>query len=182
MNYAGFWRRFGAYWVDFAIFLPLIGISYFCSEQSRLFQLYWFVPGLLIGLWFHVYLVVTYGGTPGKLVLKTRIAMKDGTAVTVKAAILRYAVLFILTLLSSVAMIIATLKMTDAEYFSSGYMVRSATLVALAPSWNRLVMILLQVWIWGEFITMMFNKKRRAVHDFIAGTVVIKTSAPDLSV
>jgi len=37
------------------------------------------------------------------------------------------------------------------------------------------VNILMQVWIWGEFLTMLFNKKRRAVHDFMAGTVVVRT-------
>jgi uncharacterized RDD family membrane protein YckC len=31
----------------------------------------------------------------------------------------------------------------------------------------------MQIWIWGEFVTMLFNKKRRAVHDYMAGTVVI---------
>jgi uncharacterized RDD family membrane protein YckC len=31
-------------------------------------------------------------------------------------------------------------------------------------------------WFWAEFITMLFNKKRRAIHDFIAETAVIKTT------
>jgi uncharacterized RDD family membrane protein YckC len=34
----------------------------------------------------------------------------------------------------------------------------------------------LQIWIWGEFITMLFNKRRRAVHDYMAGTVVVRNS------
>jgi uncharacterized RDD family membrane protein YckC len=31
------------------------------------------------------------------------------------------------------------------------------------------------LWSWAEIITMLTNKKRRAVHDFIAGTVVVRT-------
>jgi len=31
------------------------------------------------------------------------------------------------------------------------------------------------IWYVSEFITMLFNKKRRAIHDFIAGTVVVRT-------
>ncbi|MCU7553776.1 RDD family protein [Alteromonas sp. ASW11-19] len=31
------------------------------------------------------------------------------------------------------------------------------------------------VWALSEFITMLFNKKRRALHDFIGGTVVVRT-------
>ena len=60
MEYAGFWKRFGAYWIDVVAMLPLIGISFLGNEVSRLFQLYAMVPILLFGLWFNVYLVKTY--------------------------------------------------------------------------------------------------------------------------
>lgn len=175
MEYTGFWRRFGAYWIDALVFLPVMAIMYFFGEKTRLFYLFWFIPGLLIGLWFHVYLVHRYGGTPGKLLVKARIAMVDGSPVTIKAAVMRYLVLFILSVCSSVALLISTLSMTDDLYFSLRYIARTQKMVEMAPPWYGLVNILMQVWIWGEFVTMLFNKKRRAVHDFIAGTVVIRT-------
>jgi len=177
MRYAGFWQRFGAYWIDMLILLPITGLAVFLGDKYRLFMLYWFVPSLALGLFFHVYLVARYGGTPGKLLLKTRIAMQDGSAVTMKAAMIRHAVLFVLVALVSVATLMAILQMTDETYFSYGYIARSAKLLELMPSWYYPVSILLQIWIWGEFITMLFNKRRRAVHDFIAGTVVVRTGA-----
>jgi len=179
--YAGFWRRFGAYWIDFLALLPLMGIAYYFGQQSRLFQLYWFVPGLLIGLWYHVYLVRRYGGTPGKLLLDTRIAMTDGSPVTTNAAALRYSVLFALSVAASLAILLAALRMTDDEYFSLAYLARAQRLVELAPPWYQPVNILLQIWVWSEFITMLFNKKRRAIHDFMAGTVVIRTGRHERS-
>jgi uncharacterized RDD family membrane protein YckC len=175
LRYATFWQRFLAYWIDVLVFLPLSGIMYFLAEQSRFFYMYWFIPGLLVGLFFHVYLVKRYGGTPGKLLLKTRIALVDGSPVTTNAAGLRYAVLFVLSALSSVALILSTLSMTDQMYFSLGYVARAQKMVELAPGWYSTVSVLLQIWIWSEFITMLFNKKRRAVHDFIAGTVVVRS-------
>ena len=30
------------------------------------------------------------------------------------------------------------------------------------------------MWSFAEFVTMLFNKKRRAIHDYIAGTVVVR--------
>ena len=33
------------------------------------------------------------------------------------------------------------------------------------------------LWYVAELVTMLFNRKRRAVHDFIAGTVVVRTAA-----
>lgn len=174
LHYAGFWQRFFAYWVDLIVLLPLTGMAYLLGEKSRLFMLYWFIPGLIVGLLFHVYLVKRYGGTPGKLLLKTRIAMTDGAPVTTKASLLRYAGLFILSTLSGIALIIGTQAMTDELYFSLGYMERSTRMVELAPTWYFTVTILMQIWIWSEFITMLFNKRRRALHDFIAGTVVLR--------
>lgn len=175
-HYAGFWRRFGAYWIDVIVWLPLTFLSFFLNEKARLFQVYWLIPSALIGLWFHVYLVGRYGGTPGKLAMKIRIAMTDGSPVTFTAAAIRYSVLCVLGLLLGVALAMAALAMSDAEYFSLGFMQRSQRLVALAPPWYGTVNLLLQIWIWGEFVTLLFNKKRRAVHDFLAGTVVVRVS------
>jgi len=77
-----------------------------------------------------------------------------------------------------VGIIYAHLAITDSEYLSLSFLVRSERLNALAPAWYRPIYIALQIWIWGEFVVMMTNRKRRALHDFIAGTVVI-VNAPE---
>jgi len=179
MEYAGFWRRFGAYWLDFIIYLPIGAISMWAFGQSRLSNLYLFLPNILFSFLFHIYLVQRYGGTPGKLILKTKIAKLDGSYVGYKEAILRYSVTFTLSTLMSIAIIMATLGMTDAEYFSFGWQERYHQLVNRAPSWYQIVNVLLNIWVWSEFVTMLTNKKRRALHDFIAGTVVVRTGLPN---
>ena len=101
MQYAGFWRRFGASLIDILILMP-IGLFVLWGEaQSRLFQLYYVIPELLFGFWFHVYLVKRYGGTPGKLWLNIKIAKLDGSDIGYKESMLRYSVLFIFTLLTT---------------------------------------------------------------------------------
>jgi uncharacterized RDD family membrane protein YckC len=60
-------------------------------------------------------------------------------------------------------------------------MARAERMAVTAPPWYRAVTVLMQVWIWSEFVTMLFNKKRRAIHDFMAGTVVIKGRRPTLA-
>ncbi len=175
--YAGFWKRFGAYWLDVIVLLPIMGLSLWGNEQSRLFQLYWFLPGLLIGLWFHVFLVKKYGGTPGKLLLNIKIAKVDGSDVGYREAILRYSVLFFITLLMSVALIPVLLEMTDTIYFSMSLTERALYMVERAPSWYKFTTTAMNIWIWSEFLVMLTNKKRRALHDFMAGTVVINKHA-----
>lgn len=176
MEYAGFWRRFGAYWIDVIVWTPLIAVCYFFSERFRLFNLFWLIPGAALGVWFSVYLVAKYGGTPGKLLLKVKIAMLDGSPITFRAAAIRYSVLFGLSFATSLALAIASLSISDELYFSLGYVGRSVALTKLAPSWYSSAMICMQVWTWSEFISMLFNKKRRAMHDFMAGTVVIRVT------
>jgi uncharacterized RDD family membrane protein YckC len=179
LRYAGFWRRFLAFWIDAAILLPLFGLAFYFSEESRMFYIYSFAPRLLLGLFFNIYLVRRYGGTPGKLILKTRITLVDGSPVTTRAAILRYFVLFVLSALSSLAMVMSTLAMTDEMYLSLGFIERMQKMEAMAPSWDFTVIVLTQVWIWGEFVTLLFNRRRRAVQDYIAGTVVVRTAVAE---
>ncbi len=161
--------------------LPVMGLSLWGGEQSRLFHLYWFFPGLLIGLWFHVYLVTKYGGTPGKLLLKIKITKVDRSDVGYKEAILRYSVLFLIMLLMSAALIPISLEMTDAVYFSMNWQERALYMAEHAPSWYNLTTTAMNIWIWSEFLVMLTNKKRRALHDFMAGTVVINNHASTIS-
>ena len=78
MIYAGFWRRFGAFWLDFFVFLPIAGLLLWGSQRYRLFNLYFLLPNGIIGLFYSVYLVRRYGGTPGKLLAGLRIRRLDG--------------------------------------------------------------------------------------------------------
>ncbi len=39
--------------------------------------------------------------------------------------------------------------------------------------WTRFILL---VWTATEVITMLMNGKRRAIHDFIAGTVIVRTN------
>jgi uncharacterized RDD family membrane protein YckC len=106
--------------------------------------------------------------------MKTRITMIDGSQVTTEAAIVRHAVRFVLSLLSLLAYTIGTQNMSDEAFASFGFLERSQAIVDHGPSWGMTVNILLQIWVWSEFVSMMFNKKRRAIHDFMAKTVVVR--------
>lgn len=85
-----------------------------------------------------------------------------------------------MTAVVSIALIKSVTGMTDSEYLSLGFMERSKRIIALAPHWYRIADITLEVWIWSEFVVMMTNRKRRALHDFIAGTIVIIHAPSDV--
>ena len=60
-------------------------------------------------------------------------------------------------------------------------MERNQRMLELAPSWYKPIEVLFNIWTWGELIVLLTNRKRRALHDFIAGTVVVHAT-PDAAV
>jgi uncharacterized RDD family membrane protein YckC len=178
LRYAGFWPRLGALLMDCLILLPLIALEIWAGRRYRLFDLYQLVPNVLVGLFYSVYLVRRYGGSPGKLIVGVRIRKVSGEPVGYREAFLRYLPDCVLGLLSSIAMIIAVFHMSDAEYHALASHERFKRMLELVPFWYKPTHILSYVWIWGELIVLLTNRKRRALHDFIAGTVVVHAS-PD---
>src|ERR1700745_3787029 len=90
LHYGGFWVRFAAIWLDLLVMLPLLAVVFWASQQYRLFQVYYFVPGTVFGLFYSVYLVRRFGGTPGKLIMRLRIRKVSGDPVGYREAMLRY--------------------------------------------------------------------------------------------
>lgn len=50
----------------------------------------------------------------------------------------------------------------------------------LQPAWVTCVEYATVVWLLSELVVLLFNEKRRALHDFIAGTVVVRVPGRDL--
>ena len=76
--YAGFWIRFGSLLLDFLIILPVTFILYYINNRALGNYMLTIVPSLLFGLWYNVYLVQKYGGTPGKLIAGIKIIDLNG--------------------------------------------------------------------------------------------------------
>ena len=173
LRYSGFWQRVGAYLIDFLIISPLLALDYIWGGETRMYQVYALVPAQMLSLFLYIYMVVKFGGTPGKLLLGMRIVKLTGSPVTVREAALRYAVLWLFTIVTAAMMINAALGMTDQEYTSLGYMARAVALSARAPG-MLIVTSLMQLWMVGCLIAIIANRKRRTLNDFIAGTVVVR--------
>lgn len=170
--YTSFWRRFSALCIDMIIFIPLLAVNTIGMKYSRLFYIYLYLPNTIIALWYHIYLVGKNGGTPGKLLRKMKIVMRDGSAVTYKAAAIRYFTFSAFSLVSSIFLVMALLKIDDMTYNSLSYVARSKKLMEYYPLYNWCY-VLGNIWFSADAIVMLSNKKRRALHDYLAGTVVV---------
>ena len=178
MQYAGFWRRLGAHLLDIAILLPLGVVGSYGFRHYRLFPVYYFAPCLMINLFYLVFLVRRFGGTPGKVIAGLQIVKTDGGKIGYREALLRCAVEFFLYFLGLVALGIAATSVSDHDYLAQIPSKRTAFLREASPEWHKFISWAQTAWVWGEFVVLLTNQKRRALHDFLAGTVVTIKKQP----
>lgn len=172
--YAGFWRRLASMLIDIIILIPLMAISHLTQSISMLSALITLIIASLLSSVYMIYFHYQFGATIGKMIVGIKITRPDGSKISLKQALLRSSVDIIFVILMIAAQLIA-LKHVDPDiYLNAGWVDRAKYIIPLFPVWYGLVSALSNLWWWSEFIVLLFNKRKRAIHDFIAGTVVIK--------
>jgi uncharacterized RDD family membrane protein YckC len=171
--YSTFLSRLGANILDLLIFLLFALLLIFINSFGRNANLFTVALNIAVILCFNVYLPKRFGGTPGKIILGLKIVKLDSSPIGYKEAFFRSIVEFGMALASN-AMIFAALLLIDAETFN--HLSRHERLAYISSTANtRYFQIFTNIWVWGELIAMLSNKRRRSIHDFIAGTVIVKS-------
>jgi len=173
--YAGFWIRVAAKILDFVILLPLAGILLYANGLSKSAYFYTVVPNLLFGIFFEVYLVKVYGGTPGKLIMDIKVIQKNGDDVNWNAAIYRYAVDLCLAVLGIYLMILTLNSIDDSYYAGLGFTKKYTLISTINPTFSKIQSWINYLWTISSIIVLLANPRKRAIHDFIAGTAVVKS-------
>jgi len=177
--YAGFWIRLGSLLLDTLFLLPVIFLTLYLNGLGKNIYFYTLIPNLVFGLWYSIYLPKKYGGTPGKLVAGLKIIRLDGEEIGWKEAILRNSVMLVLTILSSIWMAACLLQADDATFKSLGWLEQTQYLTTLSPGFFKFYNWASNIWIYSGFIVLLTNKRKRAIHDFIAGTVIVRSKYVD---
>jgi uncharacterized RDD family membrane protein YckC len=178
IKYDTFWPRFWAGWIDSLVFLPLIVIDHFIWEGHA--QL----PIVVVASWYvlyfssyYIYSILMhgkYGQTLGKMAMRVKVLDLSEKKLTMPQAIKRDIVplfLVIISIVMNMPKILSGVNIYDptVDFDLSFYITTYAEMT----------------WFLAEIITMLFNDKRRALHDLIAGSVVVKwpqrSIAPDAS-
>jgi uncharacterized RDD family membrane protein YckC len=175
--YAGFWRRLGALLVDGLVFLPISVSVTWVSAQSRLAALLLLLPLAALGCAYEVYFHARWGQTLGKMANRVRVVSVDGSRIGFRQALLRSAVDILFSGLSIAAQASALLRIPAAEYGTLGWLEQRRRLTEAMGPWEWLSWLGV-AWTLSEVVTMLFNRRRRALHDFIAGTIVVRITPP----
>jgi uncharacterized RDD family membrane protein YckC len=172
MKFAGLFRRFYAQIIDALILLPLSLLSFWTMASARGAAPAVFALTTLLAHGYHIWFHARSGQTIGKRIANIRVVSVSGERISWREASLRSSVDVLVGIPQLIAMLMALSLLTDAE-LSAGLIERSTLLTERAPDWGRYVRYVANAWYWSEFVVMLFNAKRRALHDFIAGTVVV---------
>jgi uncharacterized RDD family membrane protein YckC len=102
MNYAGFWIRFGAKFIDgliiwvvqmaaMLLFAPMLGLDFFSSEPPTNFAFLLIYPFMIaLSIFYSVWFVGKYGATPGKMALGLKIVTSSGDSISYMKALARF--------------------------------------------------------------------------------------------
>ncbi|MCD4743504.1 MAG: RDD family protein [Desulfobacteraceae bacterium] len=166
-KYLTFWPRFWAPTIDSLVLwiptslLPYLIFQIFDLERKSTFLLYCFV--VFIYYFYGIYFHGTYGATIGKMITKVKVVDSiTEESITFKQAFIRDSIAILLSIIFVIYVFFADNSGNDIDVNSSFY-------IFLIPG----------LWFLAEVITMLTNRRRRALHDYIAGTVVIRSNIED---
>jgi len=181
--YAGFWKRFCALWVDTFIAMPFVFFFMWLRGVDKTLAMAMVIPSTTFFAVYTVYFNACYGGTLGKLAVGIRITRPDGSKIGWHEAFMRSAVniAFIVVIVGVQIWILA--RVNGEDYSSAGSLREQSRLLGpLMPSWFSVVRTGQHEWFWSELVVLLLNERKRALHDFIAGTIVIRKEFVDIPV
>jgi uncharacterized RDD family membrane protein YckC len=171
-NYATFWQRFAAMWIDFFVVLPLMVVQGFLESVSKGAAVALVIPMAVPYAAYSIYCHGRFGQTVGKRGMGIRVVRTTGEHIGWREAWLRSSVELFLSVLGVIGTFVALATIADTDYYGVGWMRRAQNVAAHQPALLSWTGTAAQIWVWSEVVVMLFNKRRRALHDFIACTVV----------
>jgi len=173
VRYAGFWSRLAAGLVDALVFLPFTALHFWAQSLSWPTAVAGAVLFSYIYAAYNIYFHGRWGQTLGKMALGIRVQLKDGGRITWSAAFLRHCVDLGFSIWTSVIYVGAILSVPEHVFESLDFVARAQVIAGVLPWWYGWTNRLWATWSASELVVLLTNRRRRALHDFIAGTVVV---------
>jgi uncharacterized RDD family membrane protein YckC len=168
-----FWRRVLAVLLDVLVGLPFVPITlllepWALEHRTVVPSLLWSLVWIGAFMWF----VVRFGGTPGKLLIGIRIVDVGGTFLTWHRAVRRF------LYPDLIVNLVFTLQMWKAyntypdEAPRSTLLEQGVLLDTYGQPYSQFATIV-GFAVFADIGVILFNRKKRAIHDFVAGSYVI---------
>lgn len=163
-KYHTFWKRFWAALIDGIILYPLdfIDTAFDNSNYQALFIIGKFLSTFLYILYF-ILLYAKYGQTIGKKLMNIKVIdIAEVNLIGFKRATIRE----LPWIIANGLIFLYLLKI---------FFLKNTEPIEIKEKYDDLSFIISFTWLVIELISMLTNPKRRAIHDWLANSVVIKT-------
>jgi uncharacterized RDD family membrane protein YckC len=166
--YAGFKERFFSNLIDELVLLIIIGPIVLSENNSVGSNFAGIVLLLLAVIFYLVFPTGMFGQTLGKILMRVKVVRLDGSNITQSNAWRWYFV--------EVFLLVCLILILGIMWQKNG---RNATINFASSAdphlaiWFEGLFFASKIYSWSEIFVLLTNKKRRALHDYIAGTVVI---------
>ena len=165
----GFWKRVGMTLLDIMI-LVVPNLLLYKWSHSLVETFHSEIPIVIrwaVIFGFNLFMVIKFGGTPGKLLLKARIVNGQGNYPNLKEALIRNC-LYILSVIFSIIFEISQYDYTSFSRYISLWADLASDLSGI------LGFVLL-----ADCLIIALSRENQALHDLMAGTYVVNKDALD---
>lgn len=176
-RYAGFWIRAAAVLLDSLLFGIPVFLLVLCTSALPLSRTLYLaktvLPACIIFPYF-IYFHGRWGQTVGKMIMRIKVVRTDGGRIGYRVAALRSIVNigFALLFVAYVAITLSGFPEADWAFMSKPEQLHAVRTAFPLPDFGLQIANLL--WLIAEIICLLQNAKKRAVHDYIAGTIVVR--------
>ena len=170
-----FWRRYAAFAIDCCIGAVIVYVTGGAYHASRVHAVVTTFTLCLLPFVYRVILHGLCGSTLGKSAVGLSVTRADGSPVGWGGALRRDAVFIVLGLLLFVGTIVTVARMAAGA--TPAPLSMSGTPVPLVPSWASATLMAGCLFVVADMLTLVLNGRRRALHDFIGGTIVVAQRA-----
>lgn len=171
-NLATYGSRFYAALIDSILYMSISLLSYkIQSWNTWNFSFFYLLEFIYFS--YELFLSARYGQTVGKMLLKIKIFKMDGSNIGMRESFLRLIPNLIPLLLTFIFYLYFFNQLNESFFKDSDFSELTMKFQKLNP-YSKYTLILTYFVASLELVTMFLNKERRAVHDLIAGTIVLE--------
>jgi uncharacterized RDD family membrane protein YckC len=163
VRYETGWKRFWAAIVDGIVFMPFLLAGHWIEQSAYDASLVmaWTIFATFAPIVYSVLLHYKYGQTIGKWVTDIKVIdVSETRLISLRQSLLRESFYIGIELIALLYFLFLVVQAGDINYIVEDY--RSFTDIPFF------------LWLLLELVSMLTNKKRRAVHDFLAKSVVVR--------
>ncbi|GAK87939.1 hypothetical protein JCM19238_5549 [Vibrio ponticus] len=169
-------RRFAASLIDSLIVLPITMAVVYAQGFSQQLGILLAIPAAMV---FAVYCILAhwwFGATLGKRLMKLKVVTEYAErSINFSHSLLRGLVYVLYALAMGYLQILAFQGISASEYLALEWYMRESLVEENMLDWHQKVQIIALVWFTISTLCLIVTGKKRALHDFIGGTVVVKT-------